>query len=131
MEPQLHEQQDIEQTPEQSQQHPQPGPSQLQPPVAAVLPKPLTIQDKNHRQIKREQFVCNPSLKGQPNNDMSLNYKLQNHANLYKLVSYNPKTKTYHAKNLGIDKQISPRKFLHPIARRRVTKTFLYSKHCV
>ena len=37
---------------------------------------------------------------------MSLNYKLQNHANLYKLISYNPKAKTYRAKNLGIDKQI-------------------------
>ena len=56
--------------------------------------------------MKTEQLVCKPSFKGHPKYDMSLNYKLQNHANLYKLVSYNPKTKTYRAKNLGIDKQI-------------------------
>ena len=49
--------------------------------------------------------MCNPSFKGHPRYDVSLN-KLQNDANLYKLVSYNPKTKTYRAKNLGIDKQI-------------------------
>ena len=99
MEPQLHEQQ------EQPSEQPQPGPSQFQPPLAAVLPKTLTMQDKINRQMKAEQLVCNPSFKGHPKYDMSLNYKLQNHANLYKLVSYNPKTKTYRAMNLGIDKQ--------------------------
>ena len=98
MEPQLQQEQPSEQ--------PQPGPSQIQPPVAAVLPKTLTIQDKIHGQLKTEQLVCNPSFKGHPKYDMSLNYKLQNHANLCKLMSYNPKTKTYRAKNLGIDKQI-------------------------
>ena len=56
--------------------------------------------------MKTEQLVCNPSFKGHPKYDMSLNYKLQNHAKLYKLVSYNPKNKTYRAKNLGLDKQI-------------------------
>ena len=70
------------------------------------MPKTLTVQDKINRQIKTEQLVCNPSFKGHPKYDMSLNYKLQNHANLYKLISYNPKAKTYRAKNLGIDKQI-------------------------
>ena len=98
--PQLHEQQ------EQPSEQPQPGPPQLQPPVAAVLPKTLTMQDKINRQMKTEQLVCNPSFKGHPKYDMKLNYKLQNHANLYKLVSYNPKTKIYCAKNLGIDEQI-------------------------
>ena len=92
LEPQSQEQQ--EQPSEQPQQQPQPGPSQLQPPVAAVMPKTLTVQDKINRQIKTEQLVCNPSFKGHPKYDMSLNYKLQNHANLYKLI------------NLGIDKQI-------------------------
>ena len=101
MDPQLNEQQTTQQPAEQPQQL---GPSQ--PPVAAVLHKPLTIQDKIHRQMKTVQLVCNLSFKGHPKYDMSLNYKLQNHANLYKLVSYNPKTKTYRAKNLGFDKQI-------------------------
>ena len=53
-----------------------------------------------------EELVSNPSFRGHPKYDMSLNYKLQNHTNLYKIVSYNPKTKTYRAKNPGIDKQI-------------------------
>ena len=63
VETQLHVQQDIEQPSEQTQQQPQPGPSQLQPPVAAVLPKPLAIQDKIRRQMKTEQLVCNPASK--------------------------------------------------------------------
>ena len=76
------EEQNTQQPPEQPS-----GPSQT-----------LTIQDKIHRQIKTEKLVSNPSFKGHPKYDMSLNYKLQNHANLNKLVSYNPKTKTYRAK---------------------------------
>ena len=82
-----------------------PGPSQLQLPVAAIILKALTVH-KISRQIKTEELVSSPNFKGHPKYDMSLNYKLQNHANLYKLVYYNPKTKTYRAKNLGIDKQV-------------------------
>ena len=103
-EPQSYEQQDTQQLSEQPQETP--GPSQLQPPVAAIQPKVLTVQDKISRQIKIEEIVSSPNFKGHPKYDMNLNYKLQNHANLYKLISYNPKAKTYRAKNLGIDKQI-------------------------
>ena len=88
------------------QQKKQQGPSQLQPPTARILAKLMTVQDKIHRQIKTEELVSNPNFRGHPKYDMSLHYKLQNQANLYKLISYNPKTKTYRAKNLGIDKQI-------------------------
>ena len=105
-EQQLHEQQNIQPPANQPQQQPQPGPSQSQPPVAVVLPKPLTVHDKISRQIKTEELVPSRNFKGHPKNDISLHYKLQNHANLYKLVFYNPKTKTYRTKNLGIDKQI-------------------------
>ena len=61
------EQQNIQQTPEQPQQS---GTSQQ--PVAAVLHKPLTVQEKVHRQIKTEELVSNPSFRGHPEYDMSL-----------------------------------------------------------
>ena len=35
---------------------------------------------------------------------MSLKYKLHHHANLYKLVSFNPKTKTFHS-NKSLNRQ--------------------------
>ena len=106
MEPQLHEQQDSEQPSEQPQQQTQPGPSQLEPPEAAIQPKTLTVHEKISRQTKIEEIVSSPNFNRHPKYDMLLNYKLHNHANLYKLVSYNPKTRTYRAKNLGINKQI-------------------------
>ena len=103
---QLHEQQIIQPPSEQPQQQPPPGPSKIQPPVAAVLPEPFMVRDKISRQIKTEELFSSPNVKGHPKYDISLNYKLQNHAKLYKVVSYNLKTKTYRAKHLGIDKKV-------------------------
>ena len=88
---------------ERQQDKQQQGPSQLQvqPPTAMILFKPRTIQDKNTTQLKTEELDSNPNLKGHPKYDMSLDYKLQNLANIYKLVSYNRKTNTYRAKKYG------------------------------
>ena len=47
-----HAQQPQNQQPQNQQQ--QLGPSQLQTPTALILPKPMTIQDRIQKQIKRE-----------------------------------------------------------------------------
>ena len=56
VEPQLHEQQ------EQPTEQPQPGQSQLQPPVAAVLPKTLKMQDKNQSTKENRAACVQPQL---------------------------------------------------------------------
>ena len=104
----LHKQQQDEQQHDQQSQNQkqQLGPSQLQPPTAVILPEPMTIPDKIQKQIKREESVSNPNFKGQSMYDVSPNYKLRNPAIIDKLISYNPKTRTYWAKNFGTDRQM-------------------------
>lgn len=73
--------------------------------LAIIKPRILTMKQRVEKQRHIEEEARKLKFRGDPCFDWGLQYRLLPEGNLYKISSYNRKTKTYRMKNLNLEKQ--------------------------
>ena len=73
--------------------------------LAIIKPRILTMRQRVEKQRYVEEEARKLKFRGDPCFDWGLQYRLLPEGNLYKITSYNRKTKTYRMKNLNLEKQ--------------------------